>query len=306
MQVWGTASTMEKDRSATRRQVEDRVPSITIVDDDLAMEALCDALSYRGFDVARIGSVESACEQISQLVKSDLVILDIILPFATSADGQDARTGGMRVLKEIRRRTPKKPVLAYTATHDGVVIDALMDDAYTEYLSKWERLSLRDVVSRIYGLLGLAERLPLPKPFIVHGHDEATKWELKNYLQNSLQLSEPIILHEQPNMGRTVIEKFETYGGSASLVFVLLTPDDQSAAAEESDEVKRRARQNVIFELGWFLGRLGRLGGRVILLHKGKLEIPSDIGGVVYIDISGGIEAAGEKIRREIDNVWKR
>ena len=63
---------------------------------------------------------------------------------------------------------------------------------------------------------------------------------------------------------------------------------------------KRRARQNVILELGFFLGTLGRRSGRVFLLYKGPLELPSDLGGVVYIDISKGIEAVSDQIRREI------
>ena len=62
-------------------------------------------------------------------------------------------------------------------------------------------------------------------------------------------------------------------------------------------------RQNVIFEMGFFLAHLGRKSGRVILLHKGPIDLPSDISGVVYVDISHGIEAAGEAIRREVQNV---
>src|SRR5207245_6640448 len=125
---------------------------------------------------------------------------------------------------------------------------------------------------------------------------------LKNHLQNPLRLPEPIILHEQPNMGRTVIEKFENYAVESSIAFVLLTPDDVGGAASDPDEVKRRARQNVIYEMGYFHGRYGRQSGRVILLHQGPLEIPSDLAGLVYIDISKGIEPAGELIRKEVDN----
>ncbi len=138
------------------------------------------------------------------------------------------------------------------------------------------------------------------RPFIVHGHDEATKLALKNYLQNVLMLGEPVILHEQPNGGRTIIEKFEDYAGMASMVFVLLTPDDLGADSEAPNDTKRRARQNVIFELGYFLGTLGRESGRVCLLYKRPLELPSDIAGLIYIDITNGIEAAGELIRREV------
>ena len=121
-------------------------------------------------------------------------------------------------------------------------------------------------------------------------------------MQNALRFPEPTILHEQPNRGRTIIEKFEEYAAASSIVLVLLTPDDLAASASDPDETKYRARQNVIFELGFFLGRLGRDSGRVILLHKGPIELPSDISGVVYIDISNGVEAAGEMIRREVQD----
>jgi len=83
-------------------------------------------------------------------------------------------------------------------------------------------------------------------------------------------------------------------------VFVLLTPDDAVPAEDASDEVKRRAHQNVIFEMGYFLGKLGRHRGRVLLLYKDPLELPSDISGLIYINITRGIEAAGEDIRREL------
>lgn len=136
--------------------------------------------------------------------------------------------------------------------------------------------------------------------FIVHGHDDIAKLELKNYLQNTLHLSEPIILHEKPNHGQSIMEKFEKYALDAALAFVLLTPDDILAAQDDEKGKIYRARQNVIFELGYFLGLMGRKEGRVILLYKGILDIPSDISGLIYINISSGIDAAGEKIRKEI------
>ncbi|MBK6858873.1 MAG: nucleotide-binding protein [Saprospiraceae bacterium] len=136
--------------------------------------------------------------------------------------------------------------------------------------------------------------------FIVHGHDEIAKLDLKNYLQNTLNLPEPIILHEKPNFGKAIIEKFEEYASKATIAFILLTPDDYVSDGKEDNINKYRARQNVILELGYFLGIFGRKSGNVILLHKGNLDIPSDISGIVYIDISNGVESAGEKIRREL------
>ena len=73
---------------------------------------------------------------------------------------------------------------------------------------------MREVVQKVEACLGIQAERTLPQPFIVHGHDDKTKLELKNFLQNTLGLPEPIILHEQPNLGRTSIEKFEVYAGN--------------------------------------------------------------------------------------------
>jgi len=219
---------------------------------------------------------------------------------ATSLSG--AHTAGMEVLREIRKRNKEIPVIVYSATQDAALIDAIEADLHTSYLSKWETQSIRELIQRIHCELGISDKLLSPQPFIVHGHNESTKLTLKNYLQNTLLLPEPIILHEKPNLGRTIIEKFEEYAAMSVLVFVLLTPDDVTASDSDTDEVKRRARQNVIFELGYFLGILGRRSGCIFLLYHPPLELPSDLCGVVYIDISKGIEAAGEEIRREVKN----
>ncbi len=112
--------------------------------------------------------------------------------------------------------------------------------------------------------------------FVVHGHDEAAREATARVL---VQLGvEPIILHEQANQGQTIIEKFERHS-NVPFAVVLLTPDDVGRAKDEAD-LKSRARQNVWFELGFFAGKLGR--DRVCALHKGPLEIPSDIQGVIY------------------------
>ena len=138
------------------------------------------------------------------------------------------------------------------------------------------------------------------RSFIVHGHDHLLLYELKDYIQNTLKLGEPVVLRQMPGLGRTIIEKFEDEAETINLVFVLLTPDDRVTPTKNDDQEKRRARQNVILELGFFLGKLGRKSGRILLLHKGHLEIPSDIAGVEYIPVTDGIESAGERIRKEL------
>lgn len=114
--------------------------------------------------------------------------------------------------------------------------------------------------------------------FVVHGHDEAAKIEIARFIEKAGLKS--IILHEQASEGRTIIEKLEKYS-DVGFAVVLLTPDDVGGP-QDYEELRPRARQNVIAELFYFLGKLGR--SRVCALKKGDLEIPSDIGGVVYID----------------------
>ena len=121
------------------------------------------------------------------------------------------------------------------------------------------------------------------KIFIVHGHDEESKLAVARCIER-LSLV-PIILHEQPNQGRTIIEKFEDYAG-VSFAIILLTPDDVGASKINIKKLSPRARQNVILELGFFIGKLGR--NKVCALHKGDLELPSDISGVIWEPLDEG------------------
>jgi predicted nucleotide-binding protein len=119
------------------------------------------------------------------------------------------------------------------------------------------------------------------KVFVVHGHDEAAKETTARFLEKLGLL--PIILHEQSSGGRTVIEKFEQYSKDVGFAVILLTPDDIGAAQSEPKKLQARARQNVVLELGYFMGRLTR--GRVCALYKGGVELPSDIQGVIYVEM---------------------
>ena len=95
----------------------------------------------------------------------------------------------------------------------------------------------------------------------------------------------PVILHEQPNQGRTIIEKFEKHA-DVDFAVVLFTPDDIGHPVNNPDQSKSRARQNVVLELGFFMGALGRQ--RVCVLYSGDIELPSDYSGVLYLPLDGG------------------
>ncbi|MCS3731220.1 TIR domain-containing protein [Bradyrhizobium betae] len=115
------------------------------------------------------------------------------------------------------------------------------------------------------------------KVFIVHGHDDAPRETLARFVEQ--QGLEAIILHEQASRGMTIPEKLIQHG-NVGFAVVLLTPDDLGRAKAEANE-RPRARQNVILELGYFVGRLGR--DKVCALLKGDIEMPTDYVGTVYV-----------------------
>jgi hypothetical protein len=200
------------------------------------------------------------------------------------------------------------------------------DEEYENYTKRPARISSPDVRSDPYQLLtarlkrdirilkSLKDRLPLfdeissvkmavpqgeghpslsdmePAIFLVHGRDDAAKHGVARFVRNITGI-EPIILAEQPDLGQTVIEKFEKHASQVSYAIVLVTGDDEGRL--KGDELmKPRARQNVILELGWFAGRLGRQ--KVAMLYEHDVDLPSDMGGVLYAELDPG---EGWKIR---------
>lgn len=119
--------------------------------------------------------------------------------------------------------------------------------------------------------------------FIVHGRDEAAKQSVARFLER-LDL-EVVILHEQPDKGRTLVEKLEASSSEVDVAYaiVILTPDDVGALTSEKDKLQPRARQNVVFELGYFIARLGRQ--RVRAMYTEGVELPSDYQGVLYTQL---------------------
>lgn len=121
------------------------------------------------------------------------------------------------------------------------------------------------------------------KVFVVHGRDVATKESVVRFL-DKLKLV-PVILSELASKGQTIVEKVET-NSDVQFAVVLLTPDDIGYLSNEQAEAKPRARQNVILELGYFLAQLGRRN--VCAVKKGEIELPSDYGGVAFVQFDDG------------------
>nr|WP_102465627.1 nucleotide-binding protein [Vibrio cyclitrophicus]PMG81986.1 nucleotide-binding protein [Vibrio cyclitrophicus] len=116
--------------------------------------------------------------------------------------------------------------------------------------------------------------------FIVHGHDNEAKLDMARFLEKAGL--EPIVLHEQASSSQTIIEKIESYSDVGYAV-ILYTPCDIGAKNSAEAELSPRARQNVVFEHGYFIGHLGR--SKVSAFVKGDIEKPNDISGVVYTEL---------------------
>ena len=198
---------------------------------------------------------------------------------------------------------------------------SFMEHFYEERNFKWILNNLDDVISRDLPhikqrILRLIERkkvsekkaVPLSNNvFLVHGKDTKPLNELKAMLKE-FGLN-PVVLHEKPSGGRTIVEKFEKYS-DVGYAFVILTPDDIGGSRHKYDRYLRkkdlrtiedwdeRARHNVILEFGYFIGKLRR--DRVCCLHKGKVELPSDMQGIVYIPFKDSIEEARDMVIKEL------
>jgi len=124
----------------------------------------------------------------------------------------------------------------------------------------------------------------LKNVFIVHGHDNTARLELNNIIKDDFQLN-PIVLQDEPNTSiETIISKFERLASICSSAIILFTPDDESNG-------KFRARQNVILELGYFLGKFQDFDERKLVIIKQKnIEIPSDISGVLYLEYDKSVK----------------
>lgn len=261
-------------------------------DEDIALD-YGRLLEAYGFKVSYAHSVRSALEKADSFRQFGVVVVDIRMrpgKFFGSFETIRGRKTGVLLAGELVNRLPDTMLVALTNSQDAD------DVAWFEAREFPYCIKGNNPPRKFARYLRTAIMKEKPAIFIVHGHDEVAALQLKNYIQNTLRLGEATILHEKPSRGMTVIEKFEHYADKADVVFALFTPDDLVVASGSG-----RARQNVLFEYGFFLGRLGRTSGKVFLLFKKGVEIPSDLSGIIYIDITEGIGPAGEVIRRELE-----
>ncbi len=276
------------------------MPILIVEDDSFYARRLKEVLIDFGIDASIVHSTEATLS--SDIKTFEAAIIDIMLPNNPDASGisnEEARAGylsGVALARRLRQKYSDFPMILFSGYFGSFEGEQWAKDNGIPFFSKEEgRGALKLCLQKI----GVIKDVK-PRAFIVHGHDEQALLELKDYIQNILKWQEPIVLREQPSSGKTIIEKFEDHASVVDYVFVLMTPDD-IVKEKKGKSNKRRSRQNVVFELGFFYGQFGRIKGKTIVLHKGPLDIPSDIQGIIWVDISGGIKAAGEEIRRELN-----
>jgi predicted nucleotide-binding protein len=225
------------------------------------------------------------------------------------------------VRKEFGNAIPPRMAANVLASNMGI-------DVYRIIKNKSELEELRDLRSRtlMRDLLketlpqivpkkrkAIAPKKPSKKVFIVHGRDYSPVKELK-FILTKFGLK-PIVLHEQPSGSRTIVEKLEKYS-DVGYAFVVLTPDDIGSDIESLSSIlsspdklnledifemklaEKRARQNVVLEFGYFVGKLGR--DHVCCLHKGDIELPSDMHGIVYIPFEKSVNERRDTIVTEL------
>lgn len=164
--------------------------------------------------------------------------------------------------------------------------EVLSEDTFGELLENTRAIASKDLTNKV---------------FVVHGHDEDAKYQLEIILAE--MGLEPVVLHRKADSGRTIIEKFEEHA-DVGFAFVLLTPDevaylaDQASLPDDKRKKEFRARPNVIFEFGYFVGRLGR--HRTCCVYRGNVTLPSDLSGLLYKKFEKKIEEIAYSLQKEL------
>lgn len=222
---------------------------------------------------------------------------------------------------ELLKRTFTTDELAKEYDYWGVMAIAMREPSLGERIAE----VYKDVDKKIHRLDSIIERLELiplnsaaasaaiplaeaspaqvrtKRVFVVHGRDEVAKTSLEVFL-HEIGL-EPVVLHRQADEGMTIIEKFEKHS-DVGYAFILLTPDEVAYLAAEEGKAdgerckEFRARPNVIFEFGYFVGKLGR--SRVCCLYTGNVSLPSDVSGMIYKRYERSIEEVAYSVTKDL------
>ena len=270
-------------------------------------------LARRGFHclVARssdtMGIFDDALGLMNRGMAITALITDLRLPihgsrFIGPSESRGSERAGFVLADEFRQRFESAPIVVWTTAPEvDDLREAVRRIGNTRFLAKADgAAALANLLKRLLQGAQETDDGGQRRCFIVHGHDDRTMNEIREFVIHTLGFPPPVVLREAPGGGLTILEKFEKYGQRSNLVFVLLTGDDP-VMNTQGTRIGSRARQNVILELGYFMGLLGRRTGKIIILFRGDVEIPSDLRGITMIDISDGLQKAAPEIMREVD-----
>jgi hypothetical protein len=253
-------------------------------DDPLPLSIVFQELADRGITVVGARSVVEAKRKLGRRAERfDLAIIDFHLGTGRAGDDSEAATAGLALARWIREKHPRVRLLGCSIGTDGAEWFHHYGAGFLHKALVASPGRFADEVERMVRPDGARRR----RVFLVHGHDAAAKEAVARVLEKfALEVT---ILDEQANRGlTTVIEKLGSHA-DADYAVVLLTGDDWGGLRGcKPEELRPRARQNVVLELGYFAARLGR--NRVSVLYEEGVEIPSDTSGVLWIglDASGG------------------
>ncbi len=235
-------------------------------------------------------------KRLYELDKTNLLEIeeDVVIPYLKKEQFQfdgyflEPKNVLRVVVKETERTTKEYSKYENDNMSRNVIIyispeDIVSQDKYTKDITKQIFASAKEKIDN--GKVNskpakMNEQPDMTKVFIVHGQDELAKIDVARFIEK-LKL-QAIILHEQVSSGKTIIEKIEEFS-NVGFGVVLYTPCDVGAKKGEETNLQLRARQNVVFEHGYLIAKLGRRN--VSALVKGKVEIPNDISGVVYVPL---------------------
>ena len=193
----------------------------------------------------------------------------------------------IKELKKYKQRSLSPNIIYIVSNNDIINNDELVKDITDEIISNMDNQVTIPKADEV---------IDMQKVFIVHGRNEVVKIDVARFLEQ-MGIS-PIILHEQASQGKTIIEKIEEYS-NVGYGIVLYTPCDKGGLADcEYSKLKPRARQNVVFEHGYLIGKLGR--NRVCALMKDDVESPNDISGILYIKYQNNNDAWKLELAKEL------
>ncbi|MCB2182115.1 MAG: nucleotide-binding protein [Desulfobulbaceae bacterium] len=277
------------------------------------LNEIVEEIKDSGFEVELIESASHGADRIAQ--SSDtffLIIVDLIMygdSFMVPGDkgveileSPPGATAGMALARWIKRHYPELftiNISMKTNMYDPEVI--WFKEKGDGYFDKYSlMLSPSPLLDRIRFLAARISPKGTLKTYIIHGEAEISKNELKKYLHTNLRITNPIIIREQLQRGKGILENFNFEGADFHAIFVLLTPQDPFCTSTTERDMKRKCRQNIFFEMGFFYSLCRQGKGKIFFLHKDNAELPDDIIGVHSLDISNGLKDADKVIRREL------